>query len=345
MGNYSRGSGYSEVKAFIVKPHVFITRHIPDSALQKVQTSCDVDLWEDEMPPPYETLIERATDKDGVLTMLTDHIDAAFMDAAGSNLKVISQMAVGYDNIDIQAAQARGIAIGNTPGVLTETTADLAFSLLLAAARRILEGVRYIENDEWKTWHPTVLLGSDVSGATLGIVGFGRIGRAVAKRAAGFDMRVFAYSPSLTDDQARDANVERAELERLLRESDFVSLHTPLNQHTRHLINRETLKLMKPTAILVNTSRGGTVDQEALYEALANGIIGGAALDVTTPEPLPADHPLLKLQNVLIVPHIGSATVGTRGRMAAMAADNLIAGVTGKPLPNAVVVGTRGVHA
>jgi glyoxylate reductase len=277
--------------------------------------------------------------------MLTDRIDAAFMDAAGSTLKVISQMAVGYDNIDVNAARQRGIAVGNTPGVLTDTTADLAFALLLAAARRLVEGVRYIEHGEWKMWHPTVLLGRDVSGATLGIVGFGRIGGAVAKRAAGFDMRILAYSPSLTDDQATSANVERADLERLLRESDFVSLHTPLNQATRHLINRETLKLMKPTTILVNTSRGGVVDQEALYEALANGIIGGAALDVTTPEPLRADHPLLKLPNVLIVPHIGSATVGTRGRMALMAADNLIAGVTGKALPNAVVVGPRGVDA
>jgi glyoxylate reductase len=254
-------------------------------------------------------------------------------------------MAVGYDNIDVNAARQRGIAVGNTPGVLTDTTADLAFALLLAAARRLVEGVRYIEHGEWKMWHPTVLLGRDVSGATLGIVGFGRIGGAVAKRAAGFDMRILAYSPSLTDDQATSANVERADLERLLRESDFVSLHTPLNQATRHLINRETLKLMKPTTILVNTSRGGVVDQEALYEALANGIIGGAALDVTTPEPLRADHPLLKLPNVLIVPHIGSATVGTRGRMALMAADNLIAGVTGKALPNAVVVGPRGVDA
>lgn len=333
------------MKANAVKPLVFVTRHIPEAALEKVQTVCEVDLWEDDMPPPYETLIERSSGKDGVLSMLTDRIDAGFMDAVGTNLKVVSQMAVGYDNIDVQAAQERGIAIGNTPGVLTDTTADLAFALLLTAARRIVEGVRYIENDEWKMWHPTVMLGQDVSGATLGIVGFGRIGKAVARRAAGFNMRILVYSPSLNDEEAREEKVERADLDSLLRQSDFVSLHTPLNEATRHLINRDTLNLMKPNAILINTARGGVVDQDALYDALVNGDIGGAALDVTTPEPLRADHPLLKLPNVVIVPHVGSATIGTRGQMAAMAADNLIAGVLGKPLPNAVVVGTRGVSA
>jgi glyoxylate reductase len=322
-----------------LKPQVFITRQIPEAALQKARAACDVDLWEDEMPPPYATLLERSRDKDGVLTMLTDRIDAAFMDAAGANLKVISQMAVGYDNIDVQAAQERGIAVGNTPGVLTDATADLAFTLLLAAARRILEGVRYIENGEWKTWHPTVLLGHDLAEATLGIIGFGRIGRAVAQRASGFNMRVLAYSPSLTDTDARAANVERANLDDLLRHSDFVSLHTPLNDQTRHLINRDRLAQMKPTAILINTARGGVVDQDALYEALTNGVIGGAALDVTTPEPLPSTDPLLSLPNVLVVPHMGSATIGTRGRMAEMAVDNLIAGLTGKPLPNSVVSG------
>lgn len=324
-----------------MKPHVFITRYLPEAALEKAREACDVDLWEDEMPPPYEALQQRSRGKDGVLTMLTDRIDAAFMDAAGPALKVISQMAVGYDNIDIQAAQERGIAVGNTPGVLTEATADLAFTLLLAAARRIVEGVRYIENGEWKTWHPTVLLGRDLAGAKLGIVGFGRIGRAVAKRASGFDMSILAYSPRLTDEAARAASVERTDLDTLLRESDFVSLHTPLNAETRHLINRERLALMKPTAILVNTARGGVVDQDALYQALVDGVIGGAALDVTTPEPLPADHPLLKLPNVIVVPHLGSATIGTRGRMAAMAVDNLIAGLAGKPLPNALVAGKR----
>ena len=324
-----------------MNPHVFITRHISEDALEQARAACEVDLWEDDAAPPYEILVQRSKGKVGILTMLTDRVDAAFMDAVGEQLKVISQMAVGYDNIDISAARVRGIAVGNTPGVLTDTTADLAFTLLLAAARRILEGARYVEQGDWKFWHPSVLLGRDLAGATLGIVGFGRIGRAVAKRAAGFSMRILAYSPSLTDEEARAANVERAGLELLLRESDFVSLHTPLNDQTRHLINADTLRLMKPTAILINTARGGVVDQAALYEALTTGVIGGAALDVTSPEPLPADDPLLKLPNVLIVPHIGSATVGTRGLMAQMAVENLIAGVTGKPLPNAVVAGNR----
>jgi glyoxylate reductase len=324
-----------------VKPRIFITRYIPEAALEKACAACDLDLWEDEMPPPYEALLERSRGKDGVLTMLTDRIDAAFMDAAGASLKVISQMAVGYDNIDIRAAEQRGIAVGNTPGVLTDATADLAFTLLLTAARRIVEGVRYIENGDWKTWHPTVLLGRDLAGASLGIIGFGRIGRAVARRASGFNLSILAYSPSLTDDDARAAGVERADLDTLLRQSDFVSLHTPLNAETRHLINQQRLAMMKPTAILVNTARGGVVDQDALYQALVDGTIGGAALDVTTPEPLPSDHPLLKLPNVVIVPHLGSATIGTRGRMAEMAVDNLIAGLNGKPLPNAVVAGRR----
>jgi lactate dehydrogenase-like 2-hydroxyacid dehydrogenase len=226
--------------------------------------------------------------------------------------------------------------VGNTPGVLTEATADLTFALLLAQARRIVEGVEYIRAGKWQTWEPRALLGADLSGATLGIVGFGRIGRAVARRAAGFDLRILAYSPSLTQEEASRVNARRVDLDDLLRESDFVSLHCPLNQHTRHLINRDTLALMKPTAILVNTARGSIVDQQALYDALNNSVIGGAALDVTDPEPLPSDHPLLSLPNVTIVPHIGSASTWTRDQMATMAADNLIAGLKGEPLPNQV---------
>lgn len=318
-----------------MKPSVFVTRSIPEPALERLAAACEVDLWQDEMPPPYETLIARASGKDGILCMLTDRIDAHFMDSA-AGLKVISQMAVGYDNIDVSAARERGIAIGNTPGVLTDATADTAFALLLACARRLPEGAAYVRDGHWKTWHPTVLLGRDLTGATLGIVGFGRIGQAVARRARGFGMRILAYSPSLTDETAAAHDVERAELKTLLAESDFVSVHTPLNANTRHLINRDTLRQMKPTAILINTSRGGVVDQAALLDALSQGIIGGAGLDVTDPEPLPADHPLLSLPNILIVPHIGSATIGTRTKMALMAADNLIAGVRGQPLPNAV---------
>jgi len=319
-----------------MKPKVFITRAIPEAGLSRVTAFCDADVWPDDMPPPYESLIQRVKGVEGILCLLTDRIDDNLMDAAGPQLKVISQMAVGYDNIDVAAARARSIPVGNTPGVLTEATADLAFALLLAQARRIVEGVEYIRAGQWKTWQPKALLGVDLSGATLGIVGFGRIGQAVARRAAGFNMRILAYSPSLTQDEAAAFNAHRVELDELLRESDFVSLHTPLNNDTRHLINRDTLARMKPTAILVNTARGGVVDQEALYDALRNGVIGGAALDVTDPEPLPPDHPLLALSNVTIVPHVGSASKWTRDQMAIMAADNLIAGLKGEPLPNEV---------
>ena len=317
-----------------MKPNVFVTRNIP--GLDRLTDICQVDLWPEDFPPPYATLCERIRGVDGLLCMLTDRIDGALMDAAGSKFKVISQMAVGYDNIDVQAAHQRGIAIGNTPGVLTETTADLAFALLLASARRLMEGVRYIQNGQWITWQPTALLGSDVTGATLGIVGLGRIGRAVAKRAAGFDMTVLAYSPHLSDAEAAQSGVQRVDLPELLQRSDFVSLHCLLSPETRHLINATTLAQMKRSAILINTTRGPVVDQIALYEALVNGVIAGAALDVTDPEPLQADHPLLKLPNVIIVPHVGSATVGTRGKMAQIAVDNLIAGVSGQPLPHGV---------
>jgi glyoxylate reductase len=255
---------------------------------------------------------------------------------AGPQLKVISQMAVGYDNIDVAAAQVRGIKVGNTPDVLTDATADLTFALLLTAARRILEGVEYIREGNWKTWDPRALLGGDLVGATLGIIGLGRIGKAVARRAHGFEMRILAYSPRCTFEEAAQANAELVSLETLLNESDYVSIHTPLRPETRGMINQKTLALMKSAAILINTARGGIVDQQALFEALQKGIIQGAALDVTNPEPISVDDPLLKLPNVIIVPHIGSASIRTRNKMAIMAAENLIAGVTGQPLPNEV---------
>ncbi|MBZ0282101.1 MAG: D-glycerate dehydrogenase [Anaerolineae bacterium] len=319
-----------------MRPKVFVSRIIPDAGLDRVRAACEADIWLGEMPPPYDTLCERVRGVDGLLCTLNDRIDAGLMEAAGSQLKVISQMAVGYDNIDVAAAKTRGIQIGNTPGVLTDATADLAFALLLAAARRLMEGIEYIKGGQWKTWQPKALLGGDLTGATLGIIGLGRIGKAVARRAAGFEMRILAHSPSCSPQEAAKVGATLVDMEMLLRESDYVSLHVPLNSQTRGLINRETLTLMKPTAVLVNTTRGPVVDQQALYEALTQGIIGGAALDVTDPEPLPADHPLLELPNVIIVPHIGSATHRTRDKMATMAADNLIAGVMGQPLPNPV---------
>jgi len=239
--------------------------------------------------------------------------------------------------VDVEAATARAIPVGNTPGVLTETTADMAFALLMAAARRIVEGAEYVKAGRWRTWGPQLFLGPDVHGATLGIVGMGRIGRQVARRATGFDMRILYFDPYCDPDRAPFVGpVLRCELDELLAESDFVSLHVPLSEDTQHLIDARALDRMKPTAVLVNTSRGPVVDSQALYEALLEGRIAYAALDVTDPEPLPADHPLLTLDNCLVVPHIASASHATRTRMAVMAAENLLAGVRGRPLPNCV---------
>jgi glyoxylate reductase len=294
-------------------------------------------LWQEAMPPTYSQLTALAQGVDGILCTLTERMDSALMDTAGAQLKVISQMAVGYDNIEITAAQARGIAVGNTPGVLTDVTADLAMALLLAVSRRIVESVGYIRAGQWQTWQPTALLGTDLNGATLGLIGLGRIGKAVARRARGFDLRLIAHSPRCPPEEAAEVGVELVELETLLRDSDYISIHTPLNDRTRHLINRATLAQMKPSAILINTARGGVVDQAALYEALQEGRLRGAGLDVTDPEPIASNDPLLSLPNVVIVPHIGSASQRTRDRMATMAAENVIAGVKGLPLPNRVV--------
>jgi lactate dehydrogenase-like 2-hydroxyacid dehydrogenase len=269
--------------------------------------------------------------------MFANAVDSELLDAAGPGLKVISNYAVGYDNIDVAAATARGIPVGNTPGVLTETTADLAFALLMAGARRIGEGAEYVKAGEWGAWRKTMPLGRDVHRATLGIIGMGRIGRAVARRATGFDMRVIYYDPYCDPDKAPFIGVGlHCELDELLAEADFVSLHVPLNEETRHLIDARALGLMKPTAILVNSARGPVVDTDALYDALAANQIAGAALDVTDPEPLPSDHKLLSLSNCLVVPHMGSATVVTRDRMAVLAAENLLAGLRGERLPNCV---------
>jgi lactate dehydrogenase-like 2-hydroxyacid dehydrogenase len=269
--------------------------------------------------------------------MLTDRVDDAFLDAAGPGLRVVSNMAVGYDNIDVAACTRRGVPVGNTPGVLTETTADLTWALILAAARRLPEGERFIRSGGWRTWSPIHQLGLDVHGATLGIVGFGRIGQAVARRATGFGMPVLYASRSRVDRAIEVAlNATWVPLEELLARADLVTVHVDLNPSTHRLIDAAALRRMKPTAILVNTTRGPVVDPRALYEALRDGVIRAAALDVTDPEPIPADDPLLTLDNCLIVPHIGSATEATRGRMAAMAAANLLAGVRGERLPTIV---------
>jgi lactate dehydrogenase-like 2-hydroxyacid dehydrogenase len=242
---------------------------------------------------------------------------------------------VGYDNVAVEEATARGIPVGNTPGVLTETTADMAFALLMSAARRVVEGADYVRAGKWRTWGPRLLLGHDVHHATLGIIGMGRIGQAVARRAQGFDMRVIYFDPYCDASKAPFVDVGlRCALDELLAEADFVSLHVPLTEDTRHMIDAQTLSLMKPTAVLINTSRGPVVDPDALYEALEAGQIAYAALDVTEPEPLPADHKLLDMPNCLVVPHIASASYATRTRMAIMAAENLLAGLRGEPLPN-----------
>lgn len=314
---------------------VFVTRVIPQRGLEMVHAVADAEVWQEELPPPYELLLQKVSGLDGLLCLLTDKIDAHLMDTAGPSLKVISQMAVGVDNIEIPAATARGIPVGNTPGVLTDATADFAWALLMAAARRVVEGDRFTRAGRWKTWVPTLLLGPDVAGATLGIIGFGRIGRAVARRAQGFDMRVLAYSRRPEHAAAERLGVEIVDnLDELLRQADFVSIHTPLTPETHHLIGERELELMKPTAILMNTARGPCVDPDALYRALRDGRIAYAALDVTEPEPIPMESPLLELDNIIIAPHIASASIQTRDKMATMAAANLAAGLAGERLPN-----------
>jgi glyoxylate reductase len=317
------------------KPIVFVTRAIPEKGLDLIREVCEVDLWQGELPPSREELLSHVQGMDGLLSLLTDRVDGEVMDTAGKQLKVISNLAVGFDNIDVPAATARGIPVGNTPDVLTDATADFAFTLLMAAGRRLLEADRYIRAGKWKTWDPLALLGVDLKGATLGLVGFGRIGKAMARRATGFDMRVIYYEP--TDKEADpEIKATRVDFETLLRESDFISLHTPLTSDTRHMIDSQALSKMKPSAVLVNTSRGPVVDLGALYEAMQAKRIFAAALDVTDPEPLPPEHPLYTLENVIIAPHIASASQATRDKMATMAAQNLIAGLKGERLPNCV---------
>jgi glyoxylate reductase len=300
---------------------VFVTRRLPGGALERLGGEHEVEVWPERLPPPPDALRTHAADKEGLLTMLSDRIDAPLMDAC-PHLRVIANYAVGSDNIDLDAAAQRGIVAGVTAGVLTDATADLAFACILAAARRLPEAMAAVRAGEWKTWGPDWLLGHDVHGATLGIVGYGRIGQAVAKRAAGFAMEVV------------HTGTHGLPVDEVLQRADVVSLHVPLTPATRHLIDAAALRRMKPTAVLVNTARGGVVDQDALAHALGDGQIAGAALDVTDPEPLPPDHPLLRIPNLLVLPHIGSATHATRERMADVAVDNLLAGLAGRPLPH-----------
>jgi lactate dehydrogenase-like 2-hydroxyacid dehydrogenase len=313
---------------------VLVTRRIPEVGLRLVGGAAEVDLWEDELPPPRDELLRRVAGVDGLLALLTDRVDDELLDAAGPQLRVVSNFAVGFDNVDVPACTRRGIPVGNTPGVLTETTADLAFALLMAVARRLPEGYDHVRAGRWRTWGPLLLLGKDVHGATLGIVGFGRIGREMAKRARGFGMRVLYQDPHRASPEDEAAlSAEGVDLDRLLEESDFVSLHTNLTPDTRHLLDAAAFRRMKQGAIVINTSRGPVIDHDALHDALRSGHLAGAGLDVTDPEPLPADHPLLSLPTCLVVPHIASASEWTRDEMARIAAENLLAGLRGERLP------------
>ena len=302
----------------------FVTHDLPGPALGRLRAVHEVDLWTEPLPPTPDQLAECAADAEGLLSMLVDRIDDALLDRC-PKLRAIANYAVGYDNIDLAATRARGILVGNTPDVLTDATADLTFALILAIARRLGDAAASVKDGEWGTWEPDNYLGYDVHGATLGIIGLGRIGHAVARRAAGFDMTVI------------HAGRDPAGLDDLLARADFVSVHCPLTPETRHLIDADALFKMRPTAMLINTARGPIVDQDALREALVDGTIAGAALDVTDPEPLPPDDPLMSAPNLIVVPHIGSATHQAREGMATLAVENLLAALDGKPMPHEVV--------
>ncbi|HEX5691552.1 MAG TPA: D-glycerate dehydrogenase [Roseiflexaceae bacterium] len=309
-------------------PRVYITRRLPQSALDLLSQHVRATVWPGELPPPRAVLMKEVAQVDGVLALPADRIDAALFDSA-PHLQVVSNLGPDCDNVDMAAANRRGVLVATTPGILAETTADFTFALMLAASRRVVEAEHVVRSGRWRSWGPEVLLGRDLHGATLGIVGMGQVGQAVARRAAGFGMRVLFYTSHRRIEDEREDGPTYASLERLLAESDIVSLHCPINDETYQLIDRDALALMKPDAILVNTAHGLIVDTKALLETLRHKAIV-AALDVTDPEPLPADHPLLALPNVLVTPHIASASVATRTRMALLAAENLLEALRGE---------------
>jgi glyoxylate reductase len=315
------------------KPKVFVTRRIPAHGLDQITQQCDAEVWGEPLPPSHDLLKRKVADCDGLVSLLTDRIDASLLDVA-PRLKVVSNYAVGFNNIDVDAATQRGVAVGNTPGVLTEATADMAFCLLIAAARRVVEGHQYAQAGQWKTWEPLGHLGQDLAGRTLGVVGMCRIGYALARRChRGWDMQVLYHDTFRNEKAELDLDARQVDLDTLLRESDFVSVHTDLNDMTRGLFNRTQFRKMKPTAVFVNTARGPIVNEADLVEALKAGTIFAAGLDVTDPEPPAPDSPLLKLPNLVVAPHIASATVGTRNAMADICARNLLAGLSGQKLP------------
>lgn len=316
----------------VAKPKVFVSRALPGPALANLAPLVDLDCWPDRDAPTPAQLRDRARDCAGLICMISDRIDTDLLNAA-PDLRVVSSCSVGLDHVDIPALDARGIALGHTPHVLTEATADLAFALLLAAARRLPEAGDFIREGQWtpaRGWEPAVLLGKDLHGATLGLIGLGAIGQAVARRAQGFGLKVIGWTPS-----GRSVpGVQAASFDEVLSQSDFVSLHIALAAATRQLLDAGALARMRPDAVLINTARGGLVDETALIEALSNGRLAAAGLDVFAQEPIATDHPLLTLPNVVIAPHIGSATLGTRSRMAQLAVDNLLAGLRGEAMPH-----------
>lgn len=318
-----------------LKPPILVTRVLPQTFMDRMAAVATVDVWTELDPIPADELARRSAGLEGLVCTLTDRIDTAYLDGA-PKLRVISQVAVGVDNIDLAACTSRGIPVGHTPEVLTETTADTAVALLLSVVRRLPEGERFIRAGEWTAWDPDFLLGEDVHHTTVGIVGLGRIGTAVARRLRGFDVRLLYYNRSRKLELENELGIESRSLDQLLVESDHVVLTIPLRPETYHLIDERCLRLMKPNSTLVNIARGGVVDNLALAKALREGWIGRAALDVTEPEPIPTDHPLVGLDQCLIIPHIGSASYSSRDGMSDLAVDNLVAGLAGERLPKCV---------
>jgi glyoxylate reductase len=318
------------------RPKVYVTRELSERGLNIIKKRFDTEVWPDYAPPPKKVIVEKVKNVDGLVPLLSDKIDAEIFNAA-PKLKIVAQLAVGFDNIDVQEATKRGIYVTNTPEVLTDTTADFAWALLMAVARRVVEADKYVRNGQWEvSWHPSMLAGRDVYDSTIGIVGAGRIGYAVAKRAKGFNMKILFYDVIPRPEMEKDLGAKRVDLDTLFKEADFISVHVPLMKETYHLVNTERLKLMKKTAYLINNSRGPVVDEKALYAALKEGRIAGAGLDVFEQEPTPIDNPLLKLHNVVVAPHISSASVETRAKMSEMVADNLVGFFEGRKPPNLV---------
>lgn len=315
-----------------MQPKVYVTRRIPESGIALLRESCEVEVWDSDDVVPRDVFLQAISDKDAVLCLLTDKVSSETLDVA-KNAKIFANMAVGFDNIDVDECTKRGIIASNTPGVLTDTTADFAFTLLMAAARRIREGHEFVHAGKWETWGPLLLMGQDIHHATLGLIGLGRIGVEMARRGQGFSMRVMYNDVIRREDLEEELGLEYADFETVLKESDFVSLHVPYMPATHHLISTEQLSLMKDSAVLINSARGAIVDPQALYVALRSGEIWAAGLDVTEPEPIPMDDPLLTLDNCLIAPHIASASFNTRNDMSELAANNILAALSGKRPP------------